>query len=137
MSKEIEMSKPLQLTGILLAVVLAAPLAVQAKLPAPSPEAKAKADEARAKTAHGDKVAGYKLCLSMEKTAAHYFKTVAKDGKPSANAPACTDPGPYVPVAAAPAPPLEAAGAHSPAKTAVAPPSGKATAAEQQGAAKK
>lgn len=137
MSKGIEMSKPFQLTGLLLAAVLAAPLAVQAKLPAPSPEAKAKADEARAKTAHGDKVSGYKLCLSMEKTAAHYFKTAGKEAKPSANAPACTDPGPYVPVAAAPVPPLEAAGAHSPPKTAAAPPSGKATAAEQQGAAKK
>ncbi|WP_295637782.1 hypothetical protein [uncultured Methylibium sp.] len=131
------MSKPFQLTGLLLAACLAAPLAVQAKLPAPSPEAKAKADEARAKTAHGDKVAGYKLCLSMDKTAAHYFKSSGKDAKSATATPPCADPGAFVPVAAAPTPPLEAAGAHSPPKTAAAPPSGKATAAEQQGAAKK
>lgn len=117
MSKGIEMSKPFQRTGLLLAAVLAAPLAAQAKLPAPSPEAKAKADEARAKTAHGDKVAGYKLCLSMEKTAAHYFKTAGKEAKPSANAPACTDPGPYVPPVAG-APVAAAAPAATPAPAA-------------------
>ena len=50
--------------------------------------------------------------------------------------PACTDPGPFVAPAAS-APPLEAAGAHSPPKTANAPPSSKATAAEQQGHTKK
>ncbi|MBX9795072.1 MAG: hypothetical protein K2Y02_12305 [Burkholderiaceae bacterium] len=123
-------------------------LPVLAKLPAPSPEAQAKADETKAKTAHGDKVAAYKLCLAGDRTAAHYFKTVGSNVKPpAATTPPCTDPGPfvYVPPAAAAAvasqpsvtPPLEAAGAHSPAKTATAPPSGKATAAEQTGTARK
>ena len=42
-----------------------------AKLPAPvlSDEAKAKAAEAAAKTAHGGKVANYQLCRSMERVA--------------------------------------------------------------------
>ncbi len=146
--------KPLHsLFVTLFAAALAAPL--QAKLPAPSPEAKAKADEAKAKTAHSDKVGAYKLCLSMERTAAHYLKTVGTAAKAPTPTPPCADPGPFVydpnaaaaPVTAAPVapvvpakagnPPLEAAGAHSPAKTAVAPPSGKATAAEQAGTAKK
>jgi hypothetical protein len=87
------------------AVVLAT--AAQAKLPvAPqTDEAKAKAAEAAAKTAHGGKVDAFKLCKSMDKAAAHYFKTAAaakKDVKPAAATPPCTDPGPFV--AAAPAP---------------------------------
>lgn len=77
-----------------------------AKLPAPSEEAKAKAAEAAAKTAHGDKVAAYQLCKSREKVATHYYKTNGK-GKPAPTAtPACADPGPYKPAdqaAAAPA----------------------------------
>lgn len=92
----------------------------QAKLPPPSPEAKAKADEAKAKTAHGDKVGAYKLCLAMERTAAHYFasaKTAGKDVKPAGTTPACADPGPFVytPPEAAPA------AAPAPAPTAAAP----------------
>ena len=79
-----------------------------AKLPAPSDEAKAKAAEAAAKTAHGDKVAGYKLCLSMNDVSAKYIAAQKKAGKtvtPTATPP-CADPGPFVyppPVAAAPA----------------------------------
>ena len=85
---------------------LTAPVA-HAKLPAApqTEEAKAKAAEAAAKTAHGNKVEAFKLCKSMDKTAAHYFKTAAaakKDVKPAAAAPPCADPGPFV--AAAPAP---------------------------------
>lgn len=76
-----------------------------AKLPAPSEEVKAKAAEAAAKAAHGNKVENYKLCLSMDKAAAHYFKTSAaakKDVKPAVATPACADPGPFVaPTAAA------------------------------------
>ncbi|MFM9915604.1 MAG: hypothetical protein ACKVOX_07340 [Rhizobacter sp.] len=143
------------LTNAVLAGFLAAGgLPVQAKLPAPSPEAQAKADETKARTAHGDKVAAYKLCLAGDRTAAHYFKTVGSNVKPpAATSPPCADPGLFVYVppdaGAAPAaaaavasqpsvtPPLEAAGAHSPAKTATAPPSGKATAAEQTGTARK
>lgn len=73
-----------------------------AKLPPLSDEAKVKADEAKAKTAWGDKVAAYKLCQSQDKVAAHYLK--AKGGKPATGAAACQDPGPFVaPAAAAPA----------------------------------
>ena len=50
--------------------VLAAP--VLAKLPPLSDEAKAKAEETKARSAHGDKVAAYKLCLAMDKVAADY-----------------------------------------------------------------
>jgi len=79
-----------------------------AKLPAPSEEAKAKAAEAAAKTAHGNKVADFQLCKSREKVAAHYYKTIGK-GKPAPKeaTPACADPGPYKPAdqAAAPAAP--------------------------------
>ena len=83
-----------------------------AKLPAPSEEAKAKAAEAAAKTAHGNKVADYQLCKSREKAAAHYYKTTGK-GKPAPKeaTPACADPGPfkYEAQAAAPAPAAPAA----------------------------
>jgi hypothetical protein len=127
------------------ALVLAA--GAQAKLPPLSPEAKAKADEAKAKAAWTDKVAGFKLCQSMDRTAAHYYKTSGKDPKAATTTAPCADPGPFVytpeaapaagaPAAATPAaaaPPLEAAGAHSPAKTATAPPNDKATAAEKSG----
>lgn len=77
-----------------------------AKLPAPSDEAKAKAAEAAAKTAHAGKVDGYLLCKSQDKVAAHVQKTnKAKAGKPVATPP-CADPGKFVytpPEAAAPA----------------------------------
>lgn len=107
-------------------------LPVLAKLPAPSDEAKAKAAEAAAKTAHAGKVDNYKLCLSMDKTAAHYFKTAAaakKEVKPAAATPACADPGPFVPpvpsVAAAPAAPANAAATAAPAPVAPATPAAK------------
>jgi hypothetical protein len=96
-----------------------------AKLPAPSEDAKAKAAEAAAKTAHANKVADYQLCKSMDKVAAHYAadaKKAGKDIKPPTATPPCTDPGVFgapVPVAAKP---IEAAGAHSPPKTASTPP---------------
>lgn len=100
---------------LLLISVLALCGAVQAKLPAPSDEAKAKAAEAAAKTAHTDKVAAYQLCKSREKVAAHYYKTTGK-GKPASKeaTPACADPGPYKSAdatasAAAPAPAKPAA----------------------------
>lgn len=75
--------------------------AAWAKLPAPSDEAKAKAAEAAAKTAHTGKVDSYKTCLSAEKSAAHYFKTHPGAAKP-ASPPACADPGPFVPPVATP-----------------------------------
>lgn len=78
-----------------------------AKLPPLSDEAKAKAPEAAAKTAYGDKVAAYQLCKSMDHVAAVYLadaKKAGKDVKPVATPP-CADPGPFVypPPAAAPA----------------------------------
>jgi hypothetical protein len=114
---------------------------VFAKLPAPvlTDEAKAKAEEAKAKTAWAAKVDNYKLCLSMDRAAGHYFKTAASTGKvvkPAAALPACADPGPFTYVAAAAvavAKPVEAAGAHSPTTTAASPPSGKAPAAATTG----
>lgn len=83
-------------------------LSALAKLPAPSEEAKAKAAEAAAKTAHAGKVDAYKLCKSQDKVAAHLRRSgkAGKDAKPVSTAP-CADPGPYK--AAAPAAP--AAGA--------------------------
>lgn len=82
--------------------------ATLAKLPTPvlTDEAKAKAAEAAAKTAHTGKVDSYKLCLSMEKTAAHYMKTAkaaGKEPKPAKETPPCADPGPFVYTPAAPA----------------------------------
>jgi hypothetical protein len=109
-----------------------------AKLPPLSDEAKAKASEAAAKTAHGDKVNAYKLCQSMDRVAATYLadaKKAGKDVKPVATPP-CTDPGPfaYTPPAQKP---LEAAGAHSPPGKANSPPSTNTPAAAAQGPAKK
>jgi len=92
-----------------------------AKLPPLSDEAKAKAAEAAAKTAWGDKVAGYQLCKSMDHVAAVYLadaKKAGKDVKPVATPP-CTDPGPfaYTPPGQAASPPSNApAAAQAPAK---------------------
>lgn len=91
-----------------LIAVCAVAMPALAKLPALSDEAKAKAAEAAAKTAHGNKVAAYQLCKSQDKVAAHYYKTakMAKtDAKPPLATPACADPGPFVytPAGAAPA----------------------------------
>ena len=102
-------------TWISLATLVLASLfsvAAMAKLPAPSDEAKAKAAEAAAKTAHGNKVADFQLCKSREKVAAHYYKTAKSSGKPTSPpvaTPACADPGPFV--AAAPAAPAAVAAA--------------------------
>ena len=94
------MKRLLICTSVLLA------LAAHAKLPAPvlTDEAKAKAAEAADKAAHGNKVAAFQLCRSMDRAAAHYFKTASAAGKavkPAQAAPACADPGPFVPTAAA------------------------------------
>jgi hypothetical protein len=109
-----------------------------AKLPPLSDEAKAKADEAKAKSAYGDKVAAYKLCQSMDKVAAAYHadaKKAGKDVKPVATPP-CVDPGPfaYTPQGQKP---LEASGAHSPPGKATSPPSTNVPAKDAQGPAKK
>ena len=99
--------------------------AVQAKLPAPSDEAKAKAAEAAAKTAHNGKVDGYKLCMSMDRVAKTYFEQAKKEGKatnPAATTAPCADPGPFVYTPPAPASaPTTAAGAAPAAVAAAAP----------------
>ena len=108
-----------------------------AKLPPLADDAKAKAAEAAAKTAHGNKVADFQLCKSMDRVAAAYVesaKKAGKDVKPTAT-PACADPGAFV-YAPPEAKPLEAAGAHSPPATATSPPSTKTPAAEQNPAKK-
>ena len=67
-----------------------------AKLPPPNDEAKAKAAEAAAKTAHTAKADAYLLCKSQDKVAAHVQRTnKAKAGKPIATPP-CADPGKFV-----------------------------------------
>ena len=102
----------------LFALILAAASATAfAKLPPLDDEAKAKAEEAKAKTAHTAKADAYLLCKSQDKVAAHVQKTnKAKAGKPLATPP-CADPGKFVytppeaaaPVAAAAAPAVAAA----------------------------
>ena len=116
--------------ALLLSCTLAVGTAV-AKLPALSDEAKAKAAETAAKSAHGDKVGSYQLCQSMDRVAARYHADAKKAGrevKAAVATPPCSDPGQFAltPVAAKP---IEAAGAHSPPGTAVSPPSTNAPAA--------
>ena len=89
-----------------------------AKLPVPvlTDEAKAKAAEVAAKTAHGNKVTDFQLCKSMDKTVVKYYaamKSAGKDTKPPTETPACADPGAFVAAApaAAPAAPAPAAAA--------------------------
>ncbi|MEO7246087.1 MAG: hypothetical protein ABIX12_13195 [Rubrivivax sp.] len=104
-----------------------------AKLPPPTPEAKAKAAEAAAKAAWTGKVGAFELCQAQNKAAQRYFaesKTGGRETKPAVDTPACTAPGPFVYVAPDEARPIEAAGAHSPPQTATAPPSGKQSASE-------
>jgi hypothetical protein len=69
---------------------------VMAKLPPPSDEAAAKAEETKDKATWSGKVAAYKLCLVQDKTVAYYLKTKAPAGKPMDGLPPCADPGPYV-----------------------------------------
>jgi hypothetical protein len=96
---------------------LAISFGAMAKLPALSDEAKAKAAEAAAKTAHGHKVADFQLCKSREKAAAHYYKTNGKGKAAPTATPACVDPGAYKPAeATASAPAAGAKPAAIPAK---------------------
>jgi hypothetical protein len=98
---------------LLVMSALAFSLGAMANLPALSDEAKAKAAEAAAKTAHGNKVADFQLCKSREKVAAHYYKTNGKGKAAPTATPPCVDPGAYKPAetAAAPAAAPAAAGA--------------------------
>ncbi len=84
-----------------------------AKLPAPSEEAKAKAAEAAAKTAHAGKVDAYQLCKAQDRVVARTSNKTAKPAGKDAKAPAapastCVDPGPFVYTPAPPAAPASA-----------------------------
>jgi len=102
---------------LLVMSALAISFGAMAKLPPLSDEAKAKAAEAAAKTAHGNKVADFQLCKSREKVAAHYYKTNGKGkGKAAPTAtPACVDPGAYKPAETTAAAPAAAPAAAKPA----------------------
>ena len=81
-----------------LSAALAATAAL-AKLPPLSDDAKAKAAEAAAKTAHGNKVADFQLCKSMDKVASRYqatMKAAGKEVKAAAETPPCVEPAPFV-----------------------------------------
>ena len=117
--------KPIAIAVISSLLLCAA--ATQAKLPAPSDEAKTKAAEAAAKTAWSNKVADYQLCKSMDRVAAKYDADAKKAGKatkPPTATPACADPGPFVAAApaSAAAPAAAASGAAAAPAVAVAPP---------------
>ena len=115
-------------------------VSAMAKLPPLSDEAKAKAAEAAAKTAHGNKVADFQLCKSREKVAAHYYKTAKASGKPTnppVATPACVDPGAYVAAAPAAAPAAPAAPAVAAAPAAGAKPAAPSAAPAPAAPAKK
>jgi len=121
------MNKQLLSVGALVALLAALPAV--AKLPPLSDEAKAKAAEAAAKTAHGNKVADFQLCKRMDAVAADYYAKAKKAGKavpPAEKTVPCADPGALVYV---PSPPPAAPGAAPAAPTAVAAATAPATAA--------
>jgi hypothetical protein len=93
---------------LLVMSALAISFGAAAKLPPLSEEAKAKAAEAAAKAAHGNKVADFQLCKSREKVAAHYYKTNGKGKAAPTATPACVDPGAYKPAETAAAAPAAA-----------------------------
>jgi hypothetical protein len=84
-----------------------------AKLPPPSPEVQAKAEETKQKTAWSDKVAAYQLCKAQDKVAAQYREKKGSQPAPAA-APAATAPvavsaaAPVTPTGAPPATPTSA-----------------------------
>jgi hypothetical protein len=95
----IDQEKQMKKLSIVLAGMMMAGIAF-AKLPSPDDAGKAKAAEAKNKTAWSDKVAAYKLCLAQDRVAARYLKEKGKP-KPTAQLPACGEPGPYVALQAA------------------------------------
>ena len=113
---------------LLTSLLLGACTLAAAKLPPPSPEVKAKSDEAAAKTAWTGKADTYKLCQAQDRLAVSYYQSAQAAGKaaqPATVTPPCSDPGAFAYVPVQTPKPIEAAGAHSPADTAVAPPSSK------------
>ena len=98
-------------TAAVAVVLLAVSGSGFAKLPPPSEEQKLKADEAKAKAAHADKVAAYQLCKAQNSVAESYAKQQKASGKDVKIDPtACQDPGPFV-APAAPAAAPQAVGA--------------------------
>lgn len=98
-----------QTNGMVIALALAlAASSAFAKLPPASDEAKAKAAEAAAKTAHAGKADAFLLCKSQDKVAAKVNKAKAKSATP------CADPGKFV--YSPPAAPATVAAAPAPAK---------------------
>lgn len=95
------------------AALLTASGSVFAKLPPLTEEQQIKADEAKAKAAHAEKVAAFQLCKAQNGVAESYAKQQKVKGQEVKIAPtACQDPGPFVPpAAAAPAPAPQAAAA--------------------------
>jgi hypothetical protein len=120
----------------MLAAVIAVAFSVSAmaKLPAPSEEQKAAAAETAARNAHSDKLAQYKLCLAMDRTAEAYRKHQKAEGKTvptPVSTEACQEPGPFATPTSSK--PREASEAHSPSGPANAPPSTSAPHAELGG----
>lgn len=83
-----------KLCQVLLGVALSG--SALAALPPPTPEAAAKAEEAKAKAAWGSKMSDYNLCLAQDKVADRYLKEKSKS-KPAHNLSACQHPGPFTP----------------------------------------
>jgi hypothetical protein len=114
--------KAMRCLSIALFSAFAVSVPAWSKLPAASDEAKAKAAEAAAKTAHGDKVGAYQLCKSMDKTAAKYYasrKAAGTAAPAPTETPPCADPGPF---AATPPGAVAPAATAAPAKAAPAAP---------------
>lgn len=83
----------------LMAALLAVNVSAKIPVPPATDESKAKAAEAAAKTAHGNAVANFQLCKSMDLVAAHHAKSAkaaGKEVKPATATPACADPGAFV-----------------------------------------
>jgi len=112
-SLRIPRTAPALVAGLFAGLLCAA--AAFARLPPPpdTPEAKAKAAEAAARTAWSAKVDAFQLCQSQDRVAAKYRASAASSGKEVQAAvatPPCSDPGPF-----AFTPPAEASGAQPPA----------------------
>ncbi len=121
-----------KLAAILIA--LAAVPAAYAKLPPPSAEAKARADETAAKAAWSAKMDAYRLCQAQDRVAAAYYaqaKAAGKTPRPPVATAGCHDPGPFAYVRPEEKP-RETSGAHSPAGTATQPPSTATPAADSK-----
>ena len=109
---------------LITSLMLGACTLAMAKLPAVSPEAKAKSDEAAGKAAWAGKVDAYQLCQVQDRVAASYMASAQAAGKatkPATATPPCADPGSYVAAPVEGAKPIEASGAHSPSTTASSP----------------